>query len=231
LPPVRFWSSERQSATSSRRTPWSQPRRRKMVLTRRTALRALTTLVRAGGVLGGVHLAGLAPRILAGQPAQDSPAQGPSRLPDIFYLPTPDRVVSAMLRTARVGPQDLVYDLGCGDGRIVIAAAKEFGARGVGIDIDPVRVAEATANARQAGVTDRVRFLVQDFFESDLHEATVVTLYLVTSVNLRLRPKLRSELPPGTRVVSHAFNMGDWEPEQTLDVDGRTIYLWTIPPR
>ena len=164
--------------------------------------------------------------------APNQPATAPiPRLPDIFFIPTPDDVITAMLKVARVNKRDVVYDLGCGDGRILIAAAKRFGARGVGIDIDPVRIAEANANAKRAGVSHLVRFETQDLFDTDLREATVVTLYLVTSVNLRLRPKLRAELAPGTRVVSHAFGMGDWEPEQTLDVAGRKVFYWTIPPR
>jgi ribosomal protein L11 methylase PrmA len=129
-----------------------------------------------------------------------------------------------------VGPGDIVYDLGSGDGRIVIAAVKDFGAaRGTGIDIDPTRIQEATTNAKTAGVTDRVRFLNQDLFETDFREATVVTLYLLPSLNLKLRPKLLAELKPGTRIVSHSFDMGDWKPEQSLEVQGRNVYFWTVP--
>jgi precorrin-6B methylase 2 len=159
-------------------------------------------------------------------------SQAPLRQPDVIYVPTPPDVVTAMLKVARVGKDDVVYDLGSGDGRIVIAAVKDFGAaRGTGIDINPVRISEANDNARQAGVTDRVRFLNQDLFETNLSEATVVTLYLLPSLNLKLRPKLMAELKPGSRVVSHSFDMGDWKPEQTLDVNGRTVYFWTIPAR
>jgi ribosomal protein L11 methylase PrmA len=118
--------------------------------------------------------------------------------------------------------------MGCGDGRIVIAAARDRGARGVGIDIDPQRIKEATANAKEAGVSDRVTFRHEDLFEADISEATVVTLYLLTTLNIKLRPKLWRDLKVGTRVVSHAFTMGDWEPEQKLDVDGRNVYYWTI---
>ena len=171
-------------------------------------------------------------------PATSSPAGQPpaaqSRLrpPDVIFLPTPPEVVAAMLTVARVGKGDVIYDLGSGDGRIVISAVKDFGAaRGVGIDIDPERVAEASANARQAGVADRVTFLNQDLFTTDFSEATVVTLYLLPSLNLTLRPKLLSDLRPGTRIVSHAFDIGDWVPEQTLHVGGRTVYYWTIPRR
>jgi SAM-dependent methyltransferase len=166
----------------------------------------------------------------AAQPAAQSAA--PARAPDVIFVPTPEEVVDAMLKVANVTARDVVYDLGCGDGRIVIAAAKKYGARGVGIDIDPQRIAEATANARNEGVTDRVTFRQADLFTSDIGEATVVTLYLLPSLNLKLLPKLMKELKPGTRVVSHAFDMGDeWPPEQTLDVDGRKVYYWTIPKR
>ena len=164
-----------------------------------------------------------APRLLA----QD---EGRPRL-DVPYVPTPMAVVNKMLDMANVRANDVVYDLGCGDGRIVITAAKERGARGVGIDIDPQRIKEANANAEAAGVTDRVKFLNQDLFTTDISEATVVTLYLLPSLNVKLIPKLKSELKPGTRIVSHAFDMGDWKPEQTLNVSGRTVYYWTIPKR
>lgn len=147
------------------------------------------------------------------------------------YEPSPPEVVREMLRLAEVTPKDVVYDLGCGDGRIVIAAAKEFGARGVGIDIDPQRIAESQENARKAGVAGRVRFRNEDLFDSDIREATVVTLYLWPWVNLKLRPKLWKELKPGTRVVSHSHDMGDWTPEREIEVDGHRIYLWRIPAR
>jgi tRNA A58 N-methylase Trm61 len=158
--------------------------------------------------------------------------QAPLRQPDVIYVPTPPEVVTAMLKVAKVGKGDIVYDLGSGDGRIVIAAVKDFGAaRGTGIDINPVRIQEANENAKKAGVTDRVRFLNQDLFETNFSDATVVTLYLLPSLNLKLRPKLLAELKPGTRIVSHSFDMGDWKPEQSLDVDGRMVYFWTIPKR
>ena len=149
---------------------------------------------------------------------------------DVPYVPTPQEVVDEMLRMANVGKDDVVYDLGCGDGRLVITAVKQFGAkRGVGIDIDPQRIKESNANAQAAGVADRVKFIEQDLFKADFKEATVVTLYLLPDVNLRLRPTLWRDLKPGTRVVSHAFDMGDWQPEKTTSVEGRTIYFWTIP--
>jgi precorrin-6B methylase 2 len=151
--------------------------------------------------------------------------------PEVPFVPTTPEVVEAMLALAGVTGEDTLYDLGSGDGRIVIRAAQRFGTRGVGVDIDPVRVAEARVNARSAGVQDRVEFRQGDLFDTDLGEATVVTLYLLPEVNARLRPKLLAELRPGTRVVSHAFSMGDWEPERTEVVDGKTLYLWTIPAR
>jgi cyclopropane fatty-acyl-phospholipid synthase-like methyltransferase len=152
--------------------------------------------------------------------------------PDVIYVPTPQPVVEAMLEVAAVKPGDVVYDLGSGDGRIVITAAKKYGARGVGIEIDPALVKKATENAVAAGVSDRVRFLNQNLFDADLRQATVVTLYLLQSINERLRPKLVRELKPGARVVSHVFNMGpEWPPEQTLMVGASPVFLWTIPER
>jgi SAM-dependent methyltransferase len=155
------------------------------------------------------------------------------RRPDVHYVPTPEAVVEEMLRLANVSKDDVVYDLGCGDGRIVITAAQKYGARGVGIDIDPERIKESNENARKAGVTERVKFLQQDLFTTDFREATVVTLYLLPALNLKLRPKLLSELKPGTRIVSHAFDMGDWKPEKVVNVPGedhdRTVYFWVVP--
>ena len=172
--------------------------------------------------------------ILAGQNAQLQ------RVPDVPYLPTTEEAVVAMLKLADVKSTDVVYDLGCGDGRIVVAAAKNFGARGVGIDIDPVRIAEAKANAKKAAVENLVQFEENDLFQADIHEASVVTLFLLSSVNLKLRPKLLGELKPGTRIVSNTFEMGDWQPdkeltiEQRSDDDGpfsRKLYLWIVPNR
>ena len=162
--------------------------------------------------------------------AQPPPPQAPAlRPPDVFYLPTPQPVVDGMLQLAKVTDKDVVYDLGCGDGRIPITAAQKYGARGVGIDIDPQRIREATENLKTAGVGDKVRFLNQDLFTTNISEATVVTLYLLPSLNLKLLPKLNAELKPGTRVVSHAFDMGDIKPQQTINVNGRTVYFWTVP--
>lgn len=157
-------------------------------------------------------------------------AQGkaPLRTPDVVYVPTPPAVVDRMLATAKVTRNDVVYDLGCGDGRIVIEAAKRFGARGVGIDIDPQRIAEARANAKAAKVEHLVEFRNADLFETDLSPATVVTLYLLPSLNLKLKPKLDKELRKGARVVSHDFDMGDWKPEETHQVGNRMVYFWTM---
>jgi SAM-dependent methyltransferase len=150
---------------------------------------------------------------------------------DVPYVPTPVPVVDAMLDLAKVGKSDVVYDLGCGDGRIVVRAASRFGCRGVGVDLNPERVREAKANASRAGVVELTRFEVGDVFEFDFSPATVVTMYLLPSVNLKLRPRLQKELKPGTRLVSHDFHMGDWPAEVTRDVGRSRIYLWTIPPR
>ncbi len=161
------------------------------------------------------------------------PGSARQRTPDVPYVPTPYEVVEEMLRMAKVTADDVVYDLGCGDGRIVITAAQKYGARGVGVDIDPRRIQESQANAAKAGVTDRVRFIEGDLFQVDIREATVVTLYLLPDVNLRLRPKLLRELRPGTRIVSHDYDMGDWEPDAVVKVPGptyqHTLYYWVVP--
>jgi precorrin-6B methylase 2 len=155
-------------------------------------------------------------------------AQEGRRTPDVIYVPTPQEVVDGMLKLARVGKNDVVYDLGCGDGRIVVTAAR-MGARSVGIDIDPIRIREAAENIRVAGVGDRAKLIEGDLFATDISEATVVTLYLLSRLNLKLRPKLLKELRPGTRIVSHAFDMDDWKPQRTESVGSSTIYLWTVP--
>lgn len=153
----------------------------------------------------------------------------PSRKPDVPYVPTPQAVVEKMLEMAQVGPNDVLYDLGCGDGRIVITAARKRGARGVGIDINPQRIAEAKANADSAGVNDKVRFIVGDLFTADFSEASVVMLYLLPEVNRALRPQLWKQLKVGTRVVSHDFDMGpEWPPERVERVGSKTLYYWTI---
>jgi len=155
------------------------------------------------------------------------------RSPDVIFVPTQEVVVDEMLKMAGVGKNDIVYDLGCGDGRLVITAAKKYGARGVGIDIDPERIKESRANAKKAGVTKLVEFRNADLFESDFSEATVVTLYLLSSLNEKLKPVLLKQLKPGTRIVSHDFAMGDWKPEQQKSVKAtdreHTVYLWTVP--
>jgi SAM-dependent methyltransferase len=161
----------------------------------------------------------------------------PRRDPDVPFVPTTDAAVQAMLKLAEVKKTDVVYDLGCGDGRIVIAAVKEMGARAVGIDINPVRIGEAKENARKAGVEKMVRFEENDLFEADIHEATVVTLFLLPQVNFKLRPKLLKDLKPGTRVVSNTFDMGDWKPDKEAVVPGsdedsylsHKLYLWIVP--
>jgi SAM-dependent methyltransferase len=147
-------------------------------------------------------------------------AQIKQKKPEVPYVSTPDAVVEEMIKMADVGRDDVVYDLGCGDGRIVITAVKQTGCRGVGIDIDPIRIKESRENAIEAGVEDRVEFILSDLFEADISQATVVTLYLLSKVNLRLRPKLFRELNPGTRVVSHDFNMGQWDPEGSKFLNG-----------
>ena len=157
-------------------------------------------------------------------------SQKEQRVPDVVFVPTPHAVVDAMLKVAKAGKGDVLYDLGSGDGRIPIAAARKYGiARGIGIDIDPQRIKEANANRAKAGVGKRVRFVNADLFETDLSDATVVTLYLLPALNLRLLPKLLKELRPGTRIVSHGFSMGTWQPEKTLLVDGHEVFFWTIP--
>jgi SAM-dependent methyltransferase len=164
----------------------------------------------------------------------------PARDPDVPFVPTTEPAVHAMLKLAGVKAGDVVYDLGCGDGRIVIEAAKSYGARGVGIDINPVRIKEAKENAKKAGVENRVRFEENDLFKANFHEATVVTLFLLPEVNLRLKPRLMEQLKPGTRIVSNTFDMGDWKPEKETTLDNaddedgylsHRFFLWVVPAR
>jgi ribosomal protein L11 methylase PrmA len=162
--------------------------------------------------------------------AQAQPRK-PAQQPDVIYVPTPHEVVDDMLRLANVGKGDVLYDLGSGDGRIAITAAKKFGIRAVGIDIDPERIREANENARRAGVTHLVEFRQEDLFKADFREATVITLYLLPDLNVKLRPRLLDELKPGTRIVSHQFDMGTWKPEKRLESNGRVVYFWTIPAK
>jgi SAM-dependent methyltransferase len=172
----------------------------------------------------------LSSTLLAAQTAK------PKRDPDVPYVPTTEPAVEAMLKLADVKKSDILYDLGCGDGRIVIAAAKKYGARGVGIDINPVRIAEARENAKKAGVENLVKFIEQDLFEADIKEATVVSLFLLPNINLKLKPKLVRDLKPGTRVVSNTFDMGDWKADRESKVDGQEedtylshkFFLWVI---
>ncbi len=157
-----------------------------------------------------------------------------ARTPDVHFVPTDTSKVRAMLEAAQVDAKDLVYDLGCGDGRIVITAVKKYGARGVCVDIDPIRIQESKNNADTAGIRKRMEFIEGDLFEQDLSKATVITLYLLPSLNERLRPKLFKELRPGTRVVSNSFDMGEWQADRTLDVKTSSgmqsyAYLWIIP--
>ena len=168
----------------------------------------------------------------AGTPPDGAEATAPAKL-DVIFVATDLEIVNAMLTLANVTRDDIVYDLGCGDGRIVIAAAKEFGARGVGVDLDPRRIREAQANAVRAGIADRVTFRVQDIFDADIQPATVVTLFLSPELNAWLRPKLTSQLKPGSRIVSHRYGIGDWVPERTdtLSIRGTRnhIFLWRVP--
>ena len=169
--------------------------------------------------------------VLAGWPQATAQAPAPARTPDVIYVPTPPAVVDAMLKMAKVTDKDVVYDLGSGDGRIPITAAKNYGARGIGIDIDPQRIAEANENAKAAGVSDKVTFLNQDLFASDFRDATVVTLYLLPRLNAKLLPQLR-KLPPGARVISVAHRMADIKPDEQIVVDtdlGKfDVYLWKV---
>jgi trans-aconitate methyltransferase len=167
--------------------------------------------------------------LLAAAPA--ALPQTTTQAPDVIFVPTPQEVVDKMLELARVGKDDVLYDLGSGDGRIPVTAARRYGIRAVGIDIDPQRIAEANENARRNGVTSLVQFRREDLFKARFGEATVVTLYLLPDLNVKLRPRLLAELKPGTRIVSHQFDMGSWPPERKLELNGRTIYLWTVPAR
>ena len=164
---------------------------------------------------------------------QTSSKKHRTRKPDVIYYPTPPETVAEMLRLANIQSGEVLYDLGSGDGRIPIAAARQFGIRAVGIEIDPKLVTEAEANAISAGVSELVSFRNENMFRIDVSEASVVTLYLSEKLNVLLRPKLLRELRPGSRIVSHDFRMGDWKPEQTVRVPWgklyRTVYLWTVP--
>lgn len=182
---------------------------------------------------GGAALVGLL--VLAAyrhwQPTPDPPPPAARPKLDVPYVATVEEVVERMLALAQIGPSDHVVDLGCGDGRILIAAARSRGASGYGVDLDPRRIREAEANARRAGLAGRLRFEVGDLFDAPIAGASVVAIYLLPEINLRLRPRLLAELRPGTRIVSHAFDMGDWRPDRTAEVGGARIFLWIVPAR
>ena len=194
------------------------------------ALQAAPPLAEARAAATSRVTAEAAPTLVAQITAPERPATA-LRAPDVVFVPTPQPVVDAMLRLAAVRKGDVLYDLGSGDGRIPITAAREYGVRTVGIDINRDRIREANANSRLAGTTALVTFRNEDLFEADISEATVVTLYLLSHLNEKLRPKLVRELRPGTRIVSHVFGMGDWTPERRVDIGIRSVYLWTVPPR
>src|SRR5260221_13486101 len=171
----------------------------------------------------------LATLLFAGAAAAQTAAR--TQAPDVIYVPTPHEVVDEMLKLGGVKKGDVLYDLGSGDGRIPVTAAKKFGIRAVGIDIDPQRIAEANENAKKNNVTKLVQFRQEDLFKADFREATVVTLYLLPDLNVKLRPRLWNGLKPGTRIVSHQFDMAEWKPEKQVELNGRTIYFWTIPAK
>jgi len=179
-----------------------------------------------GARRGAQIFAGLFSLLLAGIPLA---AQEQEVRKDVPYVPTPPEVVEAMLKLGDARSGDIHYDLGCGDGRIVVMAVQKFGAaRGTGYDIDPQRIKEANENATQAGVTDKVKFIIGDLFAADFRDASIVTLYLLPAVNLKLRPKLLKDLKVGSRIVSHQFDMGDWEPDKKIEIGWRTVYMWTV---
>jgi SAM-dependent methyltransferase len=186
-------------------------------------VRRVLTVLAAAMPVGALALSA----IMAGAAAQ-KPAAPPAPTPDIHYVPTSNGVADAMLKLARVTANDVVYDLGSGDGRIVILAAKKYGARGVGVELDGDLIKEARKNAMKAGASDKVTFLQGDLFKTDLSDATVVTLYLSNSINMRLRSLLQQQLRPGSRVVSHRFEMDDWKPDATVRLEGTSVHLWTI---
>lgn len=197
----------------------------------------LRAALAAGAVVGGARPAAAQPERIRSDSRDALPGfndflfDETGRLLDVPYVPTRVEVVDRMLDLAQVRADDRLLDLGCGDGRIVIRAAQRFGCRGIGIDIDPARIAEARENARAARVTGLVSFELGNLFEADLSQASVITMYLLPQVNLRLRPRLFEQARPGTRVVSHDFDMGAWEPERSEKVGSSMVYLWRIPPR
>jgi trans-aconitate methyltransferase len=184
------------------------------------------TLSRRAALTGAVAFIA-APAIVGRAYAQAEPVP---RL-DVPFVPTPQQVVDKMLELAKIQKGDFLIDLGSGDGRIPVTAAQRFGVKALGVDINPQRIKEANERAQEAKVTGLVEFRQEDLFQTDISQANVLTMYLLPSVNMKLRPKILSDMRPGSRVVSHAFDMGDWAPEQKVTVDGRTVYLWTVPPR
>ena len=190
-------------------------------------MRTLISITAA--LIAAAPAAALEPQSPLYQLAQAQPRR--NQAPDVIFVPTPQEVVDEMLRLANVKKGDVLYDLGSGDGRIPVTAAKKFGVRAVGIDIDPERIQEANENAKRNGVTSLVKFRNEDLFQADFHEATVVTLYLLPDLNVKLMPRLMEQLKPGSRIVSHQFDMGNWRPDKKVELSGRTIYLWTIPAK
>lgn len=180
------------------------------------------------GAAAALVVALLSPAVAQNIPQQDVPRQDIPRL-DVPFVPTPPQVVERMLKLAGVTKDDFVIDLGSGDGRIPVAAARIYGARALGVDIDPRRIAEARENARKAGVSDKVSFAQQNLFDAKISDASVITMYLLWNINLELRPRLLTELKPGTRIVSHSFDLGEWEADTRDTVENRSIYMWTVP--
>jgi SAM-dependent methyltransferase len=193
--------------------------------------RRRTMFMRSEFVAGSIGAAALSASLFSLAAVLAAGQQAPPRVPDIYFAPTAYSVADAMLKLARVRPGDVVYDLGSGDGRIVILAAQKYGARGVGIELQPRLVEISRQVAREGAVADRVTFIEGDLFTADISEATVVTLYLSRTVNMQLEPKLKRELRPGTRIVSHQFPIGYWRPDESLRVEDEELLLWTIPAR
>jgi SAM-dependent methyltransferase len=220
--------SERCPGKMSKDDP--DPHRAKEVAMKNVGVRRAAYSLGVIGLIIDPAVSGLMPIYTAAVAAEEEPTKLTRKL-DVWYVATPHEVVDRMLYEAKVRPADVVYDLGCGDGRMVIAAAKQFGTRGVGIDLDPARIKEARANAKAQGVDKLVTFRVADLFQTDLREATVVLMYLLPEVNRRLKPKLFAELQPGARVVSHDFDMGkDWPPDRYVKFGSDGIYVWVMPP-
>lgn len=185
-------------------------------------------IVAATALAASILLAAPGAHVVAEGASRPKPAESPPL--DVLYFPTPQKAVDKMLEMAGISDRDFLIDLGCGDGRIPITAAKRYGARGLGVDLDPERISDSNANARAAGVQDKVSFREQDLFETDLHDATVVTLFLLGGINAKLRPHLLAQLKPGSRVVAYNFYIEGWKPDRIETVDGHRIFLWRMPP-